>query len=225
MAVGLVAFALATVLLERAAETTRPEWRDPEYGHRLKQVMRWQAKRPNRPLVLVVGSSRTQYGVVPNAMGFPNESDSPWVYNFGYRGAVPLGVLLQLTRALDAGLRPHAVVVQMSATEVRTHGPAEAQLARWAPRLSEADLAILAPYTDDATVFRRAIAAGRRDPWARGARRWSARTCPSGSTATCARRTGRGSSWTRPGSARCRPNTWTRRSWKKPAPRCRRTAR
>ena len=166
LAVGAVVFVLAAVALERAAETTRPEWRDPEYGLRLKQAKRWQEKRPARPFVLVVGSSRTQYGVSPNAMGFADEPGSPFLYNFGYRGAVPMGVLLQFTRALDAGLKPRAVVVQMSTNEIRSHRPAEAELGRWAPRLAPADIDTLAPYTGDAAVFRRALAAARRDPWA-----------------------------------------------------------
>ena len=166
LAVGVLTFVLLSVGLEAAAETVKPEWRDPEYGHRLRRVKYWQAKRPDRPLVLVVGSSRTQYGVSPMDMGFPEEPGSPLVYNFGYRGATPTGVWLQFARALDAGVRPRAVLVQFSATEIRSHAAAEVQLARWAPRLSPADIDTLAPWTDDAAVFRQAVAAGRRDPWA-----------------------------------------------------------
>ena len=38
LAVALAAFVLAQVALGVAVETVKPEWRDPEYGHRLKQV-------------------------------------------------------------------------------------------------------------------------------------------------------------------------------------------
>ncbi|MGH2604767.1 MAG: hypothetical protein ACRDJ9_35915, partial [Dehalococcoidia bacterium] len=35
---GLGFFALFTLALNLALDTIRPEWRDPEYGHRLKRL-------------------------------------------------------------------------------------------------------------------------------------------------------------------------------------------
>jgi hypothetical protein len=161
-----MSFALLTIGLAMASESVKPEWRDPEYGHRLRQLRQRQHKRPNQPLVLVLGSSRAQMGVSPAAMGIPDEPGQPLVYNFGYRGAHPLGVHLQVSRVLDDGVRPAAVVVLISALESKVDGPAEAQFPKWGPRLLEADLRRLAPYTDDPALFRRDLAAARRNPWA-----------------------------------------------------------
>src|SRR5207244_13049758 len=115
---GGVTFGLVTLGLAVAAETVKPEWRDPEYGHRLRRVERWQRLRPERPLVLVFGSSRAQMGVSPNDMGFPDEPRAPLVYNFGYRAATPVYMWLQLACLLDDGVRPRAVVVMIAPLEL-----------------------------------------------------------------------------------------------------------
>lgn len=166
LATGALMFLALTVAVAVAAETVRPEWRDPEYGHRLREVRRWQRKRPARPLVLVFGSSRAQMGVSPAAAGFPDAPGSPLVYNFGYRGAHPLGTCFQVARALDDGVRPRAVLVVVSAVELTIDGPADEQFPTWGPRLSGGDLRRFAPYTENASAFRRDLAAARRDPWA-----------------------------------------------------------
>ena len=166
LAFGVLSFALLTFALEAFAETTRPEWRDPEYGHRLRQVRLRQKKRPDQPLVLVFGSSRAQMAVSPAAMGFPDEPGSPLVYNFGYRGAHPLGVWLQFTRALDDGLKPRAMLLMMSAIESKIDGPAEAQFPTWGPRLAADDLRRLAPYTQDPAFYAKELAKARKNPWA-----------------------------------------------------------
>ena len=122
---GAALFAFATAGLALAAETVKPEWRDPEYGHRLRQAKRWKAKRPARPFVLFVGSSRLQYGMSPADMEFPDKPGSPLVYNLGYRSAHPIGVWFQFTRALDDGLAPRAVVIQIAPLEIRYDDPAD----------------------------------------------------------------------------------------------------
>jgi len=161
----MLAFGLLTLGVAATAETVKPEWRDPEFGHRLHQVRQRQHKRPNQPLVLVFGSSRAQMSVSPHAMGFPDEPGSPLVYNFGYRGAHPLGVYLQTVRVLDAGIKPAAVLVMISAIESKIDGNAEDQFPKWGLRLSSADLQRFAPYTKDPAVFRQDLTAARRDPW------------------------------------------------------------
>jgi hypothetical protein len=158
-------FALATAALAIAVETVRPQWRDPEYGHRLNQVRRWQQQRPERPLVLVFGSSCAQMGVSPRDMGFPDEPGQPLVYNFGYRGVPLLGSFFQLNRVLDAGVRPRAVLLMLSIREAKLHGEPGEQFGFMAPRMSGRDVAFWAPYTPNPGNFRRAVVAARRDPW------------------------------------------------------------
>jgi hypothetical protein len=159
------AFALLTLALIVASETTKPEWRDPEYGHRLRRVRWWQHKQPDRPLVLVLGSSRVQMGVSPSVMNFPDEPGSPLVYNFGYRGGYPLVAWLQLMRLFDAGVKPRAVVFFLASSEVMAYVPADYSLGMWPTRFSSSDLRRLAPYTENPADSQRELSAARSDPW------------------------------------------------------------
>jgi hypothetical protein len=160
----VVAFAAVTLALVVAAESVKPEWRDPEYGHRLRAAKRWQRERPDRPLVLVLGSSRAQMGVSPATMDFPDEPGSPLVYNFGYRRADPILVWLQLERLLDDGLRPRAVLVMVSDDEIRSVEPPDGVVRHWASRFSIADLGRLESYAIEPTAFRQR-GGTRQNPW------------------------------------------------------------
>jgi len=107
---GIVTLVAMSAALAVAMETVRPEWRDPEYGCRLHQLQTWKTESPGRPLVVAFGSSRTQMGICPAVMGFPDEPGSPVVYNFGYRAAHPFRSWFQLMRLLDDGVRPDFVL-------------------------------------------------------------------------------------------------------------------
>ncbi len=162
---GVVAFVVLTAALAGAVETVKPEWRDPEFALRLNQVREWKTKAPGRPLVVAFGSSRTQMGISPAAMGFPDNPDSPLVYNLGYRAAHPLGVFLQFTRLLDAGVKPAAVLVQLSAVELVILGPAERQYTVWAPRLTATDLTTWEPFCKAPSAFRWPWVRARASAW------------------------------------------------------------
>jgi hypothetical protein len=149
-----------------ALDAGRPQWRDPEFYVRLDRLKRWQAEAPDRPLVVAFGSSRTQMGVAPGAMGYPDRPGSPVVFNMGYRAGHPLGAYLQFARTLDAGVKPKAVLFQLADIELSVRGSAERQYSVWAPRFSSADRGRLAPYTVDATVLPRLGLAARVNPWA-----------------------------------------------------------
>ena len=86
-------------------ETVRPEWRDPEYGYRIQQLTEMESQSAERPLVLVFGSSRTQMGIAPAAMGLADEPGSPLVYNFGYRSGRLFRSCFQLMRQSSMGDR------------------------------------------------------------------------------------------------------------------------
>jgi hypothetical protein len=88
------------------------------------------------------------------------------VFNMGYRAGYTLGAGLQLMRMLDAGIRPAAVLFQISHLELMVPGSAEQQYAVWAPRFSPGDRVRLAPYTKDAAVLPRLGFAARVNPWA-----------------------------------------------------------
>lgn len=159
-AVGVALFGMAL-----AVETVKVDWRDPEYGHRLKQLRALQTAHPGRPLVVALGSSRTQMGFHPTAMGFPDEPGSPLVYNFGQSAAGPLRQLLTFRRLRDAGIKPDFVLVELFPMAVTADGPAERQLRDYAPKLGAADLRRLAPYCDDVGSLWREWAANRAASW------------------------------------------------------------
>ncbi|HYH67195.1 MAG TPA: hypothetical protein VD866_21040 [Urbifossiella sp.] len=159
--VGAVVILAAVVGLAGAVETVKPEWRDPEYGHRLKQLHALRAANPGRPLVLAVGSSRTQMGVSPAAMTRPDAL----VYNFGQSGAGPLRVHLTVERLAAEGIVPDVLLVEFFPAAFAHDGPADEQLKELTARLSWADLRRVEPYTADAAVLRRRWAADRTNSW------------------------------------------------------------
>jgi hypothetical protein len=156
---------LAQVGLTAAVETVKPEWRDPEYGHRLHRLRALRAAHPGRPLVVAVGSSRTQMGLSPADMGFADEPGSPLVFNFGQAGAGPLHQLLTVRRLLDAGVRPDYLLAEFFPGALVVDGPAEEVLRAWGPRLGLGDVGRLEPYAADPGVLYRRWAAGRVAPW------------------------------------------------------------
>jgi hypothetical protein len=159
LAVGALATLFAFLALAVAVETRKPEWRDPEYGHRLRQLRALDTS--TRPLVVAVGSSRTQMGLSPAAMHFADEPGSPLVFNFGQSAAGPLRQLLTLQRLLDAGVKPRFVLVELFPLALAADGPAELQLRGLGARLGAADLRRLAPYCDDPGALRREWASAR----------------------------------------------------------------
>ncbi len=162
---GVFVFLVATVGLSEVIETAKPEWRDPEFGHRLTELKKWKADAPLRPVTLLIGTSRVQMGFSPDAMDFPNEPGSPLVYNCGYRGATPLWCCMQAMRWLDSEIKPKAIVFSFSYWEMLAAEPAEALYAKWASRLSAQDLDRLAPYCNDRELLTEPWKRSRLRPW------------------------------------------------------------
>jgi hypothetical protein len=162
---GLAAILAAQAGLSLAVETVKPEWRDPEYGHRIKQLEQLHRTHPDRPLVVAVGSSRTLMGFDPAAMGFPNAPGSPLVYNFGQTGAGPLQILLTACRILDDGVKPACVLIELFPAALVGDGPAEGMMETWGPRWNAGDLRRLAPYAGEPFALARCWASQRIAPW------------------------------------------------------------
>lgn len=155
----------ALVAMSVAIETVQPEWRDPEFGHRIKRLRTIHAAAPDRPLVLFLGTSRAQNAFDPAAMGFADEPGSPLVFNFGQSGALPVKVWLTFERIRDAGIRPSAILVETLPFWLFSDGPVEVQFENMVPRLSATDLHHLAPYSADPGSLRTKWLAARVAPW------------------------------------------------------------
>lgn len=146
-------FALFTLALNLALDTVRPEWRDPEYGHRLKRLKPQVQAAHGRPVVVALGSSRTQMGFSPHGLGLGDGPDSPIVFNFAVAGGGPVHEVLNLKRLLDNGVKPDYVLIEVLPPVLAGHSPAEKLILP--ARLGYADFARLAPYTEDSAALRR----------------------------------------------------------------------
>lgn len=146
-----------------ALETTKPEWRDPEYGHRFKELRRLHAAEPQRPLVVALGSSRPQMGLSPLDLGLPERPNAPLVYNFSAAGCGPVHELLNLRRLLDSGLKPDFLLVEALRPVLAGDGPAEKLI--HPARLGYADLNRLKPYCDNPESLQKEWVQLRLTPW------------------------------------------------------------
>jgi hypothetical protein len=134
-------------------EAWQPELREPEYGHKLAILQERLAAEPERPLVLVLGSSRTEIGLRPALLPLPptTAGRTPLVFNFGLPGTGPLGELLCLHRLLRQGIRPARVLIEVLPPVLHDD-------ARWEDRidphrLAWSDLGVLNPHVANSRVL------------------------------------------------------------------------
>ncbi|HEV7224494.1 MAG TPA: hypothetical protein VGN42_17430 [Pirellulales bacterium] len=112
---GLASFALLQAALSVAIDRWLPVLRDPEYGHKLARLCARRREQPDRPLVLVLGSSRSAMGLRPEALSAALDSPgaAPLVFNFGMTGYGPLQELALFHRLLRTGIRPERVLIEV----------------------------------------------------------------------------------------------------------------
>src|SRR5262249_4492410 len=112
---GLACFVGFQLGLAWDMERWQPELRDAEFGYKLATLRKQLEKSRDAPLVLALGSSRTQLGFRPSVVSSvcSGGSEPPVVFNFGLVGAGPVIELMCLRRLLDHGIRPHSVVVEI----------------------------------------------------------------------------------------------------------------
>lgn len=162
---GAVALAVATAAFSLSVETVLPQIRDPEYGYRLLRLRELQRAHPDRPLVLVLGTSRTQNVIDPRAMGFPDAPGSPLVYNFGLSGARPPHLRLVLERLRAEGIAPAAVLVEVLPGTLAFAESGDALFRPEAARLGAGDLRRLEPHLESPWGLRWAWLGKRLSPW------------------------------------------------------------
>lgn len=108
---GAGAFLLIQLGLALAIDSGRLGLRDPLYTDKA-EILRRQS-RVGKKTVVMLGSSRTVYGLRGNVARAALGGDEVTVFNFGLPGAGPLTELLVLRRLLAEGLRPDAVLVEV----------------------------------------------------------------------------------------------------------------
>jgi hypothetical protein len=162
---GLFSILSAMIGLSITLETGKPEWLDPEFGHRLARIRDIQKENPRHSLVIALGTSRTQNAIQPSSMGFLDEAGAIRMFNFGQSGASPLKILMTLMRLLDTGIKPAAILVEVLPVWLTMDGPAEEQFRDKASQLSRVDLQRLAPYCNDPDDLQSQWLAARAAPW------------------------------------------------------------
>ena len=157
LAWGLAAFLASNLWLAHAVETGHPEWRAPEFYHRQQQAEKFARRERragrDRPLVLVLGSSRPQMGFAPEFLGLGDGPTDPLVVNCAQSGCRPVGTRLNLARLLREGPKPDFALVEVLPVLLSDEAPADATV--WPRQVSHADLATLAPYLEDERRYRR----------------------------------------------------------------------
>lgn len=157
-------FALLFVLgLNVALDTVAPNLRDPEYGHRLKQLRAQHRAEPGRPLVLVLGSSRPQMGLSPNLLGLGTGPADPLAYSVSMAGCGPLHERLTLQRLLADGVKPDYLLVEVLSPVLAGDSPGEKLLLPY--KQSLADVRRAAPYCRDPGELWAGWAKVRANPW------------------------------------------------------------
>lgn len=164
---GLALVVLSQLGLTLVVESVRPQWRDPEFFHRRKNLLamaHWSARyTPGRPVVVVIGSSRPQVGLSPTHLGFGNEPGEPVVFNCSQSGARPVFERLNLGRVLDTGLTPDFVLIEVIPALLGDHGPVDEQVI--ISRFGRKDMTRLAPYLTDPNGMWRKWLAAWVAPW------------------------------------------------------------
>jgi hypothetical protein len=145
----LAVFAGIQLALAARMETAQPELCDPAFGFRRAGLLRaLKEAGPGRPVVLVIGTSRTGLGFCPEALSprLKVNGRKPLVFNFGLPGVGLLHELIYLRRLLAAGVRPDWVFIEVLWSALyQEAGPANPT---WLPvdRLVARDLPVVRRY-------------------------------------------------------------------------------
>ena len=107
-------FIVVQLALTLAMDYVDVELRDPFWGRKLTLLRQRLAQDPDRPLLLLLGTSRTAFGLKPEFAQVPAMAgERPIVFNFGIAGAGPIQELLFLRRLLAEGIRPERILIEI----------------------------------------------------------------------------------------------------------------
>src|SRR5581483_4827171 len=111
---GTLFFVALQLGLATYIDYCRPELRDAEYGQKLARLRSQLAEAPDRPLIVILGSSRSELGFRPAALPALRVDNEPaLVFNGALTGSGPVIELLCLRRLLSAGIHPRQVIVEI----------------------------------------------------------------------------------------------------------------
>jgi hypothetical protein len=109
-------YALAQLALDLILPAWHPTMQDNYQVYKLQQVREWAAREPERPLLVMLGSSRTQHAFQAGLLnGLPGPGGKPLLaYNLGVPMSGQIHACLYLHEMLDAGIRPCLLLVEFA---------------------------------------------------------------------------------------------------------------
>jgi hypothetical protein len=110
----LLAFAAIQIGFAVALDGPLAGLRNPDYVDRRERLRAYRDEHPGQPVIVVLGSSRTMYGVCPGSLIMGTaDSAQPLLFNFGLCKHGPMHEALVLDRMLADGLRPDGLIVEI----------------------------------------------------------------------------------------------------------------
>jgi hypothetical protein len=141
-------FALGEIAFAATIECDLAPARDPLAQAKWQRLRAVRRADPDRPLALMLGSSRTLLGLQADLLDSPGRRG----FNFGLAGTGPLEEWLIWRRLCDAGIRPRLLLVEVFPPLLQ--GPVSGLVSEedWlnAAKHSGVDLVRLGPYLTDA---------------------------------------------------------------------------
>lgn len=123
LAWACVCFVALHTAVHAYLEHRHPEVYDPEFGARLAVLRARLEEKPERPLLLVVGSSRLVTDFLPERLPpLACAEGEVLPFNFSHTGAGPLINLMEIRRLFRAGVRPRWLVVEVLPPMLNTSG-------------------------------------------------------------------------------------------------------
>ncbi len=164
---GLAFFAAAHAGMLIATQSFWPHLRDPEFGYKLSALRRQRAEAPDRPLLILLGSSRTGQGIRPGVMPELRTPDGrmPLVFNFSQVGSGPLAELVVLCRLLNAGIRPDWLAIEILPALLGRTADAFGDVGTGISRLDWKDVILLNRYVRDPQTMRHRWLKDQLWPW------------------------------------------------------------
>lgn len=164
---GLFWFVTVIFAFDYRQDDVIPHVRDPEYARR---AMRWHARsaeQPNRPVVLVLGSSRVAMGVRSAAWEEvrPAGDAAPMILNMSAAGHGPVGQLMFFKRILAEGPPPDAILLEFWPPFLRSDGEFTDEARTDWLRLGPGDHAIVSEYFENSQGVLKASRNARLNPF------------------------------------------------------------
>jgi hypothetical protein len=112
---GVIAFAAVQAAVAASADLLAPEIYDPEYAARLTRLQARRAEHPDRPLLLLFGSSRTGQLFRPEQLPEFTDAEDRTIlaFNFSRNGGGPVYSRLAYMRLCQQGLKPEWAVIEL----------------------------------------------------------------------------------------------------------------